>query len=77
MRSRSKRPIRVFFSELSGRFYASAHYKVTLAEDGTAELITITGEKFDVTDDIARAIKQHDLEFTPISPPDPDTDPPA
>lgn len=61
-----KKPIRVFYNELSGRFYASAHYKITISEDRTAEHIVITGEKFDVTNDIARAIKAHDLEFTPV-----------
>ena len=52
------KPIRVFYSTLGNRFYATRHYRI---EGATA---TITGEKFDVTDDIARAIHQHDLEFT-------------
>jgi hypothetical protein len=54
------KPIRVFYSELSGRFYASRHYKQT-----SQSVVTITGEKFDVTDDIGAAITKHDLEFTP------------
>lgn len=56
----ARKPIRVFYSELSGHFYATAHYKEANG------IITITGEKFDVTQDIARAIVTHDLEFTPI-----------
>lgn len=62
-----RKPIRVFYSELSGRFYASANYKTKESDDGTFEHVTITGQKFDVIDDIARAIKQYDLEFTPIA----------
>jgi hypothetical protein len=30
-------------------------------------IVTITGEKVDVTNDIARAIQEHELEFTPIA----------
>ena len=63
-----RKPSRVFYSELSGRFYASAHYTAKPSPDGTHEIVTITGEKFDVTDDIARAIKMQDLEFTPVQP---------
>ena len=59
------KPIRVFYSELSGRFYASAHYRTTRSEDGTYERVTITGQKFDVTDDIGAAVTKYDLEFTP------------
>jgi hypothetical protein len=53
------RPIRVFYSKLSRRFYASSQYKV----DGKA--VVITGNKTDVTDDIARAIVAHDIVFSP------------
>lgn len=61
-----RKPIRVFYSELSGQFYATDRYKIARSPDGKAELITITGAKYDVTQDIARAIVAHDLEFTPI-----------
>lgn len=60
------KPIRVFFNELSGRFYASAAYRVKVV--GNRELVTITGQKFDVTNDIARAVVAHDLAFTPEPP---------
>lgn len=54
-----KKPIKVFYSELSGRFYASQYYK--RKNDST---MLITGEKFDVTNDIGAAVKKYDLEFT-------------
>ena len=57
-----KKPIRVFYSELSGRLYASQHYKVT------KDAVVITGEKFDVTSDIGAIIKQYALEFTKRTP---------
>ena len=53
------KPIRVFYSALSGRFYATRHYKW----DSTT-VVVITGEKFDVTDDIGAAVNKYDLEFT-------------
>lgn len=62
---RTKKPIRVFYSELSQRFYAARAYRIK--RDGDRELVTVTGDKFDVTDDIASAIKAHDLEFTPLT----------
>lgn len=52
------KPIRVFFSELSWRFYATRAY--TIDDKGR---VTVTGEKFDVTDDIAASIKAHDITF--------------
>lgn len=54
------RPIRVFYSELSGRFYASKHYR----QDG--KVVVITGRKYDVTDDIGAAVVEHEIEFTAI-----------
>jgi hypothetical protein len=53
------KPIRVFWSPLSQRFYASRAYK----EDPRG-FVTITGEKFDVTADIAYAILKQDITFT-------------
>jgi hypothetical protein len=61
----ASKPIRVFYSELSGRFYASAHYREEHGNNGLR--VIITGKKYDVTDDIARAVVEHELEFTPIS----------
>lgn len=55
----AKKPIKVFYSELSGRFYASQYYKRE-----SESTVIITGEKFDVTDDIGAAVKKYNLEFT-------------
>lgn len=52
------KPIRVFWSPLSQRFYASRAYK----EDPRG-FVTITGEQFDVTDDIANLILKNDITF--------------
>lgn len=54
------KPIRVFWSPLSHRFYASRSYK----EDSRG-FVTVTGQQFDVTDDIAALILKHDIVFTP------------
>lgn len=54
------KPIKVFYSELSKRFYASQHYKQK------GDHVVITGRKYDVTQDIAQAVVHYDLEFTPI-----------
>lgn len=57
-------PIRVFFSPLTRRFYATRHWKV-LKLPGGKEIVECTGEKFDVTQDIAHIIVQEKLEFEP------------
>ena len=56
--SKLRKPIRVFYSTLSRRFYATRSY----TDDGTG-MITVTGEKFDVTNDIAGLISRYKLEF--------------
>ena len=56
------KPIRVFYSELSGRFYASNQY-----QENDSRVI-ITGEKFDVTNEIEAAIVKHDLVFSEATP---------
>lgn len=60
-----KKPIKVFWSELGNRFYASQHYKIEQLDNGR-QRVTITGEKFDVTDDIAKAVLGNEIEFTPV-----------
>ena len=55
-----RKPIRVFYSVLSQRFYATRARR-----EGPAGIITVTGEKFDVTDDIAAMIIKHEIEFRP------------
>ena len=52
------KPIRVFWSPLTRRFYASRAWR---ERDNHIE---ITGQKFDVTQDIARAMVAYDIEFT-------------
>jgi hypothetical protein len=53
------KPIKVFWSPLSQRFYASRAYKQI--QPGVVE---ITGDKFDVTNDIAEQIIAHGITFT-------------
>ena len=54
----AKKPIRIFYSELTRRFYASKAYR----EEGPG-LVTITGEKFDVTNEIGALIEEHGVTF--------------
>ena len=55
----NSKPIRVFYSTLSGRFFATAHYREA------RDHVVITGKKYDVTNDIGRAVCEHDIEFSP------------
>lgn len=57
------KPIRVFYSEMSGNFYATRHYR----DRGNGH-VDVTGEKFDVTQDIARAITHYGVEFHRVQP---------
>lgn len=54
------KPIRVFYSPLTEEFYASRQYR-----DNGDGSVTITGDKFNVTQDIARAIVHYEIEFKP------------
>lgn len=53
-----KKPIKVFYSPLTGIFYASQHYNINA--DGVT---VITGKKYDVTNDIGEAITKHGIQF--------------
>jgi hypothetical protein len=53
-----KKPIRVFYSLLGERFYASNQYRIN--KNGT---VTITGDKTDVTNDIAAIVINHEITF--------------
>jgi hypothetical protein len=55
---RHSKPIRVFYSILSRRFYATRAWR-----EVKPGVIEVTGEQFDVTDDIAGLIRQHGIEF--------------
>jgi hypothetical protein len=61
--TRRPKPIRVFYSTLSQRFYATRAWREITASNGN-RLIEVTGEQFDVTNDIAGLIRQHDIRFT-------------
>lgn len=52
------KPIKVFYSPLTGRFYASSAYRIE--KNGTC---VITGKKDDVTDDIASVIVEQGVTF--------------
>ncbi len=60
MTQQKKKPIKIFYSTLSNRFYASRAYRVE--PNG---FVTITGEKFDITDDIGGLIEKHGITFSP------------
>jgi hypothetical protein len=53
------KPIKVFWSPLSRKFYASRAYK-----EIKLGIVEITGQKFDVTQDIARIIVEQNVTFT-------------
>jgi hypothetical protein len=51
------KPIRIFYSELSERFYASRHYTIK------GNVAVLNGQKDDVTDQIGALIDKYDIEF--------------
>jgi hypothetical protein len=53
-----RRPIRVFYSVLSQRFFATRAWK-----EVRPGLVECTGERFDVTDDVANLIQEHGIVF--------------
>ena len=55
----ASKPIRVFWSPRTKRFYASRQYQNN--KNGT---VTITGDKFDVTQDIARIVIEEEVTFS-------------
>jgi hypothetical protein len=56
----ASKPIRVFYSVLTQRFYATRAYREI--KPGVVE---VTGEKFDVTNDIAGIIEREGVTFSP------------
>lgn len=58
------KPIRIFYSELGHRFYASRAWRIVKTTNGK-EIVEITGQKFDVTDELGALITKHNIEFTP------------
>lgn len=58
MQRRAPKPICVFWSPLSRRFYATRSYREV--KPGVVEC---TGERYDVTNDIAAIIEREQVEF--------------
>ena len=56
----ASKPIRVFWSPLDRQFYASRQYR-----DNKNGTVTIYGDKFNVTQDIARIIVEEEVTFSP------------
>lgn len=52
------RPIRIFYSTLPERFYATRAWR-----EVSPGIVKVTGERNDVTDDISGLIRQHGIEF--------------
>lgn len=61
--ARTDKPIRVFYGQLTGTFYATQHYTETI-ENGVRHF-RCTGKKYDVTQDIANIIVHEEIEFVP------------
>ena len=57
------KPIRIFYSDLSNKFYATSFYK-----EVKPGIVEITGKKYDVTQDIARIIVGRGVTFTEFKP---------
>lgn len=55
------KPIRILYSPLSGRIYATTHYKIE-----NDSVIVVTGKKTDVTDDIGFIIQKYGITFNEI-----------
>lgn len=60
------KPIRVAYSTLTDRFFAFDKYKSEIREG--REIITVTGERYDVTQDIASAVVENQIEFSRAEP---------
>lgn len=63
----TNKPIRVFYNDLFDEFWATQHWKETFSPDGKTPIIVITGKKYNVTQDIARAMIRYEIEFVPGS----------
>jgi hypothetical protein len=59
---RARKPIRVFWSPLSRRFFATRAWR-----EVAPGLVECTGERFDVTNDIAGIIERERIEFRQIA----------
>jgi len=59
--------IRVFYSPLTGRFFATKNWTTVIPKEGRP-FIRVTGPKYDVTDDIGNAITAHGITFETVPP---------
>ena len=61
----AQKPIRVFCTWLSDQpeFYATQHYKERRDANGRVIGFEVTGKKYDVTQDIARAVVDYGIDF--------------
>lgn len=57
-------PIRLFYSELTGKIYASNNYTIGAAD------VCVVHSKDDVTSEVGRIVTKYRLEFTPVTPDD-------
>lgn len=57
------KPIRIFFSPLTRRFYATSAYR-----ELSPGHVECTGQKFDVTNEIASLINEHNVAFVEREP---------
>jgi len=64
MRRNPPKPIRVFWSPLTRRFFATRTYR-----EISPGVVECTGERFDVTNDIASIIERESVTFTHIPEP--------
>lgn len=65
MQRRQAKPIRVFFSPLTRRFWATRAYK-----ELPGGIMQCTGQKFDVTQDVAGIIQENGIVFEAKAPKD-------
>jgi hypothetical protein len=63
MKRNGPKPIRIFFSVLSQRFYATRAWREVPGKPG---VIVASGEKFDVTNEIAGLIEQYNVTFNKV-----------
>jgi len=60
-------PIRVFYSPLTCRFFATNKWRTVIpVEKGCEPYVRVTGQKFDVTQDIGEAIERYGIVFEPV-----------
>ncbi len=59
-----RKPIKIFYSEMTGRLYASTQYRERKNDEGITIGFEVTGDKTDVTNDIGQIVNKYGLIFT-------------